>query len=229
MKQKSQRFAGQFIREVVYDYLLYLPPSYHEDPNKNWPLVLFLHGAGERGQDLTMLPRQGLPKLIEDGQDFPFILVSPQCHENSFWPYEVEPLTIFLQNVIEEYQVDIERIYLTGLSMGGFGSWHLGEAHPRVFAAIAPICGGAAPMIGFPERIRVLKDVPIWAFHGSKDEVVPIQMSQALVEELRECGSDVRFTTYEGVGHDAWTETYNNPELYTWMLAQRNKDFSWEG
>ena len=128
-----------------------------------------------------------------------------------------------MNDVITSYAVDTERLYLTGLSMGGFGTWHLGAVHPERFATLAPICGGGAWFAGFPEKARVLKDVPIWVFHGAKDEVVPLQESEKVVDVLKACGGNVRFTVYPDADHDSWTETYNNPELYEWFLQHTSR------
>jgi predicted peptidase len=184
--------------------------------------VLFLHGMGERGADLELLKLHGIPKVIAQGTDFPFIVVSPQCPDNSIWTNELEALHALLDAVIENFNVDLSRIYLTGLSMGGFGTWHLAATYPSLFAAIVPICGGTTPFVGFPESIKVLKDVPVWAFHGAKDEVVPLQGSQELVDVLKAHQGNVKFTVYPDTYHDSWTQTYENPELYEWRLQQKN-------
>lgn len=219
MEAKSFRKVVE--KEVALDYLLYLPPEYDHDEQKNWPLVLFLHGAGERGSDLEVLKKHGPPRLIAEGKQLPFIVVAPQCPVDSWWNLHVESLDLLLDELEAQYRVDKRRIYLTGLSMGGYGSWHLAAHNPTRFAAVVPICGGGLRFFGFPERVRVLKDVPIWVFHGAKDEVVPLKESEILVEELRKVGGNVRFTVYPEADHDSWTETYANPELYEWLLAQR--------
>jgi predicted peptidase len=187
--------------------------------------VLFLHGIGERGADLELLKLHGIPKVIAQGTDFPFIVLSPQCPEDTIWTNELDALHALLETIIEKYNVDHSRIYLTGLSMGGYGTWHFAATFPTMFAAIAPICGGAVPFVGFPERIHVLKDVPIWAFHGEKDEVVPLQESQELVDVLITHQGNVKFTIYPGTDHDSWTQTYENPDLYEWLLQQKNDNF----
>ena len=126
-----------------------------------------------------------------------------------------------LDDVAARYVVDERRVYLTGLSMGGYGSWHLAAKHPGRFAAVVPICGGGAWHAGFPSKVQVLRETPVWVFHGAKDGTVPLSESEVLVVKLRECGGDVRFTVYLEAGHDSWTDTYSNPELYEWLLAQR--------
>lgn len=194
------------------EYLLYLPDGYSKS-DKTWPLVLFLHGAGERGSDLNYVKRHGPPKLIEQGKSFPFVLVSPQCPEDSIWYTDV--LGAMLDEIEENYHIDKDREYVTGLSMGGFGTWKMAEEYPNRFAAIAPICGWSSL-----DTVCNLKHIPIWVFHGKKDKVVPFDRSEVLVNALKKCGGNVQFTVYPNAAHDSWTETYNNPELYDWMLKQ---------
>lgn len=197
---------------VKLDYLFYLPEDY--DEQDEWPLVLFLHGAGERGDDLDLVTKHGPPKLIKRGKQFPFIVVSPQCPRNRWWdPFK---LTALLDDVVATHKVDPDRIYVTGLSMGGFGSWALAAATPDRFAAVAPICGG-----GESHWARRISDIPMWVFHGAKDPVVSIDRSQVMVDALKQRGSKVKFTVYPDAGHDSWTETYDNPEFYEWLLEQK--------
>ena len=197
----------------TYDHLVYLPDDYHADRTPR-PLMLFLHGAGERGDSLDLVKVHGPPKLIEAGRGFPFIVVAPQQPAGSWW--DAARLSRLLDEIEASYRVDPERIYVTGLSMGGYGTWALAIAEPERFAAIAPICGW-----GEPEQVCAIREVPVWNFHGARDQVVPIARSEALVEALEACGGDVRFTVYPEAGHDAWTETYDDPQLYDWLLAHR--------
>ena len=220
MKQTQHLFESSAEKKVSLRYLLYLPKEYGAQQGVKWPLVLFLHGMGERGDDLELVKKHGIPKIVEE-RDFPFVAVSPQCPSRSMWTTELDALHALIMEAAQTYSIDKSRIYLTGLSMGGFGAWHLAEAHPRLFAAVVPICGGALPMMGFPERIKVLKDTPIWAFHGAKDNVVPVKSSKELVDMLKKHNGNVRFTVYPEAGHDSWTETYENPELYEWLLKQK--------
>ncbi|MBW3623085.1 MAG: prolyl oligopeptidase family serine peptidase [Armatimonadetes bacterium] len=214
--QAPQSFKKQITRTVSADYLLYLPKEYSKDKTARWPLILFLHGAGERGSDVQKVKAHGPPKLVAQGKEFPFIIVSPQVPEGEWW--NPETLNALLDEVMKAYRVDPDRVYLTGLSMGGFGTWNLAAESPGRFAAIAPICGG-----GEPRRARRIRDIPTWVFHGAKDEVVPLQASQEMVDALKKAGGDVKFTVYPEAGHDSWTETYNNPELYEWFLRHRRK------
>ncbi len=219
MPQQARTFEKELhmVRQVRLNYLLFLPAGYNPNGAKRWPLILFLHGMGERGNtldDLELVKKHGIPKLVDQRPDFPFIAVSPQCPKRTFWDHEVESLNALLDEVIAAHAVDAHRVYLTGLSMGGFGAWALATAYPERFAAIAPICGG-----GDPETVCALKDVPVWVFHGAKDPVVPLSESEQMVAALKACGGDVRFTVYPDAEHDSWSETYANPALYEWFLA----------
>jgi len=196
-------------------YLLYLPDD-DENSENHWPLILFLHGAGERGDDLSRVKSHGPPRLVNEGRSLPFIIVSPQCPENQRW--EPEKLKLLLDQIITNYRVDQSRIYLTGLSMGGFGTWAMAAEYPNQFAAIAPVCGG-----GNPAAAKKLSHIPAWVFHGAKDDLVPIKKSEEMVNALKREDGNVRFTVYPEAGHDSWTETYNNQELYIWMLKHRLK------
>ncbi|MBM3883454.1 MAG: phospholipase [Verrucomicrobia bacterium] len=204
-------------------YLLALPRDYDTAAGKKWPLMLFLHGAGERGNNLQLVTVHGPPKLAKNGTNFPFILVAPQCPAGQRW--ETEPLRQLLESVTKQHAVDESRVYLTGLSMGGYGTWKLALAHPEKFAAIAPICGGGERidvLLASRERAAALRRLPVWAFHGAKDPVVPLEESERMVEALKKAGvKDVRLTVYPEAQHDSWTQTYENPELYSWLLKHR--------
>ncbi len=210
--QQEKHFEARITVTAKIDYLLYLPASYQTSRQK-WPLVLFLHGAGESGTDLARVKTHGPPKLVQAGRDFPFILVSPQCATRGWNP---DTLNALLDEVMAEYRVDKDRVYVTGLSMGGFGTWALAAAHPEKFAAIAPICGG-----GNPKDAAKLVHLPIWVFHGAKDPTVPLRSSEEMVEGIKTAGGNPKFTVYAEAGHDSWTETYDNPEFYSWLLAQK--------
>ncbi|RLS80734.1 MAG: phospholipase [Planctomycetota bacterium] len=198
--------------KVQMDYLIALPQDY--DKQEKVPLVVFLHGAGERGRDLQKVKVHGPPKLIEAGKKFPFILVSPQCPEGQWW--QAHELIALLDEIESKYKVDKDRIYVTGLSMGGFGSWRLAAEIPQRIAAIAPICGG-----GDTSTARRLAKMPIWVFHGAKDTAVPLDLSQSMVDAITKAGGTPKLTIYPEAGHDSWTESYNNPEFYEWLLKQK--------
>jgi predicted peptidase len=214
--QSEQMFQKEITKTVALRYLLYLPKGYGENKDQKWPVILFLHGAGERGDNLELVKKHGPPKLIEQGKEFPFIIVSPQCPMKMWWTEMLDSLVALLDDVQSRYAVDPNRVYLTGLSMGGFGSWALGCRHPERFAAIAPICGGGDWFLA--ER---LKNVPVWAFHGAKDPVVPLRESTEMVDALKRVGGDAQLTVYPEAQHDSWTETYNDPKLYEWFLSHR--------
>ena len=204
----------QITQTGSYNYLLFLPEGY--ETQEKWPMIIFLHGSGERGSNLDDLKRHGVARVVEEKPNFPFIVVSPQCPPNQYWT--LPQLSALLDRARASYHVDLDRVYLTGLSMGGYGTWHLAAAQPQRFAAIAPICGG-----GNPNEACNLKNLPVWAFHGAKDRIVPISESEKMVSALKACGGNVKFTVYPEAGHDSWTQTYNNPELYDWFLQHRRQ------
>lgn len=199
-------------------YLLHLPGEYGKDSEKRWPLILFLHGMGERGDDLEKVKIHGIPKVADKDLDFPFVTVSPQCPLDSVWTSQLPALEALLDSVLARYAVDPARVYLTGLSMGGYGSWTLGSRSPERFAAVVPICGGGPWELGFPAKVAALKEVPVWAFHGAEDDVVPLAESEKMVDHLRSVGGDVRLTVYPDCGHNSWDQAYSNPYLYRWLL-----------
>lgn len=192
-------------------YLLYLPVDYGF--HKLTPLLLFLHGSGERGNDLSLLKSYGPPGIVEKHKDLPFIIVSPQCAYDDYWKSDL--LNNFLNEVINDHHVDKNRIYLSGVSMGAYGAFDLAMHHPEMFAAIIPICGG-----GNMDLLYKIKNIPTWIFHGAKDNIVPVTESIHIVEKLRSLGSDVKLTIYPNAAHDSWTETFDNPEIYDWLLEQ---------
>jgi predicted peptidase len=214
-RQLAQEFETTIKQKITMKYLLYLPPDYGQ--KEACPLLVFLHGAGERGDDLDQVKVHGPPKLIEQGKDFPFIVVSPQCPSRQWW--QPDAIAHLIDEICEKHKVDRQRIYLTGLSMGGYGTWATVAAHPRLLAAIVPICGGGDP--GLVERH---KHVPTWVFHGAKDEVVPLKNSQEMVDALQAAGAEVKFTIDPEAGHDSWTKAYENPALYDWLLQHKRAE-----
>ena len=214
-QQRAMMFEGTMKKEVNAGYLISYPKEYDSGKVKKWPLILFLHGSGERGNDLELVKKHGPPKLVAEGQQLDFVIVSPQCPELEDWSTDV--LISLLEDVIEKNRIDTNRIYLTGLSMGGWGTWNLAIEHPDKFAAIAPVCG-RVDRNALAKASR-LQNVPAWVFHGAMDPVVPVTESGRMVSELRKIDAPVRFTVYPEVGHDSWTETYVNAELYNWFLS----------
>lgn len=195
-------------------YLEGLPAGYAKEAGKRWPLVVFLHGIGERGTDTRKVAANGLPRLFEAGEDFPFILLSPQCEPEQWW--DAALLDAWLERTLKSYRVDRRRVYLTGLSMGGFGTWAWAQYAPKRFAAIAPICGG-----GDPKQASNLKRLPIWAFHGDQDKTVSVTQTEQMIAAVREAGGEPRVTIYPGVGHNSWGKAYSTAELFTWLLEQK--------
>jgi predicted peptidase len=214
--QHPQSFEKQISRTIGYKFLLFLPKSFDQDPKKRWPLLIFLHGSGESGEDLRKVKVHGPPKLVEKNENFPFIVVSPQNPVGIGW--DAEALNALLDDLLAQLPIDEDRVYLTGLSRGGTGTWSFACEHPDRFAAIAPVCGR-----GYPDAACRLKDVPVWVFHGAKDDIIPLSESKRMLEPLKQCGGDVKFTIYPEANHDAWTETYANHELYSWFLSHKRK------
>lgn len=198
--------------QVEMNYLLYLPQDY--DAHEKWPLLLFLHGGGERGDDIELLKIHGPPKLIAAGRQFPMIVVSPQCPKDQRW--QSVTLLALLDDLCEKLKVDQDRIYVTGISMGGYGLWALAFDAPDRFAALAPICGG-----GEPGWVKAIKHIPVWVFHGELDEGVPLRRSQEMVDALKKEGANPKLTVFPGVGHISWNAVYDDPAFYEWLLAQR--------
>jgi predicted peptidase len=213
-QQKGMYFKVEVEKDVFLEtkFLLYMPEGYDKS-EVQWPLLLFLHGSGERGGMLEMVKKNGPPMMIEYGRQFPFIVISPQCPEEQRWSVEV--LDMLLDEMVKRYRIDTSGIYVTGLSMGGEGTWDLAMAYPGRFAAIVPICGR-----GNPAGAAKIKDLPTWVFHGAKDDVVPLEESEDMVNALKALGSPVKFTVYPDAGHDAWTEAYNSPDLWDWLIKQ---------
>ncbi len=221
--QKPQKFERVITRTVSAKYLLFLPKSYDANGTKHWPLILFLHGAGERGTNIWKVAVHGPPKIVKGKPDFPFIIVSPQCPEGQRWSNDV--VLGLLDEVTAKYAVDPKRVYLTGLSMGGFGTWALAAEYPERFAAIVPICGGGEVipiLLAGRDKRAALKTLGVWAFHGAKDPVVKLEESERMVGAFKKVGcTDVELTVYPEAGHDSWTEAYSNPALYEWLLKHQ--------
>jgi len=207
--------------EINLKYLFFLPQDYYSDKNTRWPLILFLHGMGERGTDLELVKIHGIPKIVKMQKDFPFISISPQCPIEYVWREKemLQAVESLILKIIKNYRVDKTRVYVTGLSMGGRGTWAIATHRPDLFAAAVPICGG-----GDPRTAGLLRDLPFWVFHGALDEVHYPEESEKMIHALKEAGSKVRYTLYPEAYHDSWTETYDNPALYDWMLSNRKAE-----
>lgn len=206
----SLNIAGR--REPVRLWL-YLPKGYRSS-TQAWPLLIFLHGSGERGSDLDVVKTHGPPKLVDLGQDLPFILASPQLEAGGAWDAELlHALSLDLQRRL---RIDPSRVLATGLSLGGHGVWSWASRYPEDLAGIAPVCG-----YGDPAAVCKGRLVPVRAYHGDADTVVPLSQQQACVDALRQCGGIAKLIVFPGVGHDSWTPAYQDPALVPWLLSQR--------
>ena len=198
----------------IFPFVEYSPKNRGE----GLPIIIQLHGAGERGNggaDLSLVDVHGFSKVISE-KDYPCIFIMPQCPNGTFWAAKVESIVSFAEFLINKYAADPERIYLTGLSMGGYGTWFTAMARPDLFAAIAPVCGG-----GMAWNAGVLT-MPVWAFHGAEDKSVDVFHSDDMVARMKKHDLDVRYSRFDGVGHDVWKKTYDE-ELLNWFLQHKKK------
>jgi predicted peptidase len=257
--QTVASFKRTVTKTIGYDYLLSLPTGYDAAAEKKWPVILFLHGSGERGTDPWLVAKHGPPKLIRGdgpaakpvsvapGATPPspaptetaeartqreqaaamlrenFIVISPQCPNGPWW--DDEAVLALLDDVMAQHKTDASRVYLTGLSMGGYGTWSIALKNPQRFAAIVAICGGGqyADLLRLTrEKKAALLTLGVRVFHGAKDPTVPLEESERMVAALKKIGvTDLQFTVYPEAKHDSWTETYNKPELYAWLLKHQ--------
>jgi len=213
--------AVRMVKPGDYPYLLHLPPGYTDFGNPR-PLIIFLHGAGETNKGLDVLKHCDLVYFARGhiaARDVPFIVVSPMAPKHGWEPLQVKQFVEQFTQDSKRYRIDPNRIYLTGFSMGGFGTFRTACAYPELFAAIVPVAGG-----GDLDKAERLKDVPTWAFHGDADEAVAYECSEKMIEAMKETGhSNVRLTTLHGAGHGIVEEVYRNPELYRWMLSHQRR------
>jgi len=224
--QTAQTFKRTISRDVSYRYLLHLPPNHAADPARQWPLIIFLHGSGERGEDPWLVAKHGPPRLLRTpAADGPaaeaarvlaaeFIVVSPQCPLGTWW--DDEAVLALADEISARHRVDPARVHLTGLSMGGYGTWSIAVKNPSRFASVVPICGG-----GDEATAAKLRSLPIRCFHGAADAAVPVERSRSMVAAVKAAGGDPTYTEYEGVGHDSWTPAYRDPATLDWLFRQR--------
>lgn len=204
----------------ILPHLLYLPEQYSSE--KPWPLIVFLHGSGERGLDPNLVRKYALPKAIDDGLELAAIVYAPQCPDLHSWNELYESVLTGANAICKQYAVDMSRRYLTGFSMGARGVWVIGAKDVNAFAAYAPVAG-RIPYEGFLDEVARLKDKALWVFHGARDSAVPVENSDSIVAKLREIGaSKLHYTRYDEAGHGECSNwTYSNPELYQWFLNQK--------
>lgn len=201
--------------KVIKDFLRQLPATYNDDVNKKWPVIFFLHGMGERGSDINIVKRASLAAIAAKDENFPYILIAPQCPVTTWW--DVPSLEVLYEQVLKEYRVDPSRVYLTGLSMGGYGAWSWALMKPDRFSAVVPICGE-----GTPGKACVLKNKPVWVFHNADDPTVPVSGSREMVAAIKACGgTQVKYSENATGGHDSWTRAYTDPALFTWLNQQK--------
>ncbi len=196
-----------------YDYLLYLPKDY-ANTKTTYPLVIYLHGGSQTGKDLNKLKIYGLPHLVDKGRDFNFIIASPQCPDGKFWSTDNWFDSLYT-DLTTKYRIDTKRVYLTGISMGGYGTWQTAVDHPEKFAAIVPLCGGCDDST----KICRIKHIPVWTFHGTADDVIPISETEQLVNRLEACKGQIKFTRLEKEGHGI-QYVYEDQAIYDWLLKQ---------
>jgi predicted esterase len=228
---KGMHVTGPSFVEVTdvrgYRALVLVPNNTGEAINGKLPAILFLHGIGESGNDLNRLKQNGFPRVLEGDQQFPFVFIMPQCPSSTEWYYtnadNVSAMRMFLDDILARYPIDPARLYITGLSMGGIGSWYFAINLPSRFAALVPVAFRGDGWSPAPA-----KDIPVWAFHGANDGVIPLAKAQAIVDQFKTAGGSIRFDIYPNGGHDAstWTVTYNNPDIYDWMLRKRKATLS---
>lgn len=239
VRQDDEMFQRRSIKvgSTEYQYRVFAPKGWSK--KKKWPVILFLHGAGERGDDNNAQTRVGIgPAILRQPESFPFVVVLPQCPKGRWWTEpEMQALALkALEQTATEFRGDGTRTYLTGLSMGGYGSWVMAANNRKKFAALAVICGGVRPppRLSLPEAARPAENeadpygevatkvgrTPVWIFHGGADPVVPVTESRKMVEALKAKGGNVRYNEYEGVGHNSWDKAYAEPELFPWLLSK---------
>ncbi len=195
-------------------YVVYVPRGY--TPDKAWPLIMFLHGAGERGDDGLLQSEVGIGRAIRRHEEwFPCIVIMPQCPKEVWWDKTFEDIDTALADTLKAYTIDPKRVYLTGLSMGGYGTWMLGPDRLDTYAALIPICGG-----GKTEDAAKLAKVPIWAFHGADDSTVPVKASREMIEAIKKAGGTIKYTEFPGVQHNSWDHAYDDPDTIKWLLKQ---------
>jgi predicted peptidase len=197
-------------------YRLLKPDDY--DPKKSYPLVVFLHGAGERGDNNTAQLVHGVAEFAKPAnrKKYPCFLIAPQCPARGMWVKTGQIVLDLIAAIQKEFSIDKKRIYLTGLSMGGYGTWDLLARRPDLFAAGIPICGG-----GDEKNAKKLAKIAIWAFHGDKDVAVKVERSRNMIEAIKKAGGSPKYTEYKGVGHNSWTRTYSDPKVMEWLFEQK--------
>jgi len=210
-----REYQNKDLQQYGKGYMLYLPEGYEADPDKTWPLMFFLHGYGDRGDNLFLLPKASPFMMIREKGPLPFIIVAPLLNTN-YTLFPNEYMDGALSEVLADYRVDQKRIYLTGMSMGGEAAYRFAVHQPDTFAAVAPLC--AYIDNSNPLSMEGIKGLPVWAIHGSDDQIIPLVWGQQAADALKKAGADVRFSVLEGYDHDVWTDTYSDAQFYDWFM-----------
>ncbi|MBW5447876.1 prolyl oligopeptidase family serine peptidase [Cohnella sp. CFH 77786] len=219
MTVQHRHFRQTITKRIDLGFQLFLPDEYETKTDRSWPLILFLHGVKKRGSDLRLLDGYGLPSIAENWNGFEFLVLAPQCPAYTDWTSERDAVLALLERILSDYRVDPDRIYLTGFSMGGHGAWDLAAYRPDRFAAVVPLAGWFDP-----EAAHLLGEMPVWAFHGEEDDMVPVQATKDMVQALKSADGNVTCTFYPGLKHFIMNETYRNPDLYAWLLEHRKRE-----
>lgn len=215
MESKVYNYAGKRIDSM--GYMINLPDGY--DGKTKYPMIVALHGAGERGTDVSLVLVHGVMKYVAAGLKLDAIVIAPQCPTDFTWNLLTAELKELIDHVASEYAVDTDKISLTGLSMGGFGTWEMGICYPGFFAALAPVCGG-----GMSWRAGLIGKTPVWAFHGDADNVVPPENSYMMVKSLKSRGGNVKLTVFSGVAHNSWQPAYEDTKVIEWLISHKRGD-----
>jgi predicted peptidase len=210
MERKTYFYTNKRIEKM--NYLLHVPAQKSE----KLPIIVFLHGAGERGDDFDKIAVHGVPKYVERGMDVPAIVIAPQCPQDLIWNRLTAEVKELIDFAIAEYGADPDRVSITGISMGGYGTWEMGISYPGFFAALAPVCGG-----GISWNVGSIGKTPVWAFHGDADNVVPYNNSVEMCDTLKAKGGNVRLTLFHGVDHNSWEPAYETTKLIDWLVAAK--------
>ncbi|WP_369929421.1 prolyl oligopeptidase family serine peptidase [Xanthomonas sp. NCPPB 2632] len=210
--QHHRQIDATIEKKIECRFLVHVPAQV--GTRESWPLLVFLHGMGEGGRNLDAVKIHGPPMIAETDPAFPFIVVCPQSEKDVY--FDMDVLNATLDLVLQDFPVDPSQVYLTGLSSGGISTWAWGSSNPERFAAIAPVCGWWRPADA--ERF---KDLPVWAFHGKKDDLILPEQTENMVDAINKAGGNARITLYPEANHNAWSETYANPELYDWLVSHR--------
>lgn len=235
---RTTQLAGR-----TYAWQVFVPAAVLSGDETNPPVILFLHGNGQTGSDGLRQTEIGLPAVIRERSDFPALVVMPQTPRGAWWGTpEIERMVLAaLDAATAEFGGDPDRTYLTGLSLGGYGTWALAYRHPERFAALVPVCGGVTtrrsripvpdwhpsathPDDPWAEMARAIAGIPVWVFHGGEDRRVPTEESRRMVAALEAAGAEPKYTEYPGVAHDSWVPAYREEGLYDWLFSQRRSD-----